>query len=455
MAATSPRFTQGNLDTLNALVESASSSLNETRRASLQAKPAAQGIKPLKPILDTEHTGILFTGNPHETVPRRLLLDNRLTPMERNAWQVFRLLLNDDGLTSFPTYEQLQPYLAASPFKVASRETVAKVLTTLRLTRWLSLAGRVRDEVTGQMKGNIYLLHDEPVSISEAMLLDRSYLELVGNSLEHASKSICQVAAFTLDEFARDPDVRDQRIPSRLDIIGDRIARQNGIKLTAQSGVPRQESELSSSDSELGEKHSELSQTSPVRNVPRPSSESEPIRKQGSSPPVRNPNSSSTCTNTNTDVCKSFVPRADAKAGYPPRFQALPLDQQRKAVLAMAPIADELREEVLAQWAARPETSMRNPFGYLLCMIEKARNGEFNLMTPPRPVANAAKLPAKPAQPPPAPHCPTDASRAIAQQEMAALMGMVRARNMNPVPRDERHCDSSGITVANRHQVII
>jgi len=430
MAVTSPRFTPGNLKTLNAVLDSASIALDETRRASpQQPKPAARGIKPLSPILDTEHTGILFTGNPHETVPRRLLLDNRLTPMERNAWQVFRLRLNDDGLTSFPTYEQLQPYLAASPFKVASRETVAKVLTTLRLTRWLSLAGRVRDEATGQMKGNIYLLHDEPVSISEAMLLDRSYLELVGNSLEHASKSICQVAAYTLEEFARDPDVRDQRIPSRLDIIGDRIARQRGSKLTAQSGAAFQKSEL-------GQQQSELSEISPVRNFSGPSSESEPIRKQGSSPSVRNPNSSSTCTNTTTDVCKSFVPRADAKAEYPPRFQALPSDQQRKAVLAMAPIADELREEVLAQWAARPETSMRNPFGYLLCMIEKARNGEFNLMTQPRPVATVAKTTARPAQSPPTPHCPTDASRAIAQQEMAALMGIVKARNMNPVPRD-------------------
>ena len=438
MAATSPRFTLGNLKTLNAVLDSASIALDESRRASTQQpKPTARGVKPLTPILETEHTGILFTGNPHETVPRRLLLDNRLTPMERNAWQVFRLLLNDDGLTSFPTYEQLQPYLAASPFKVASRETVAKVLTTLRLTRWLSLAGRVRDEATGQMKGNIYLLHDEPVSISEAMLLDRSYLELVGNSLEHASKSICQVAAYTLEEFARDPDVRDQRIPSRLDIIGDRIARQRGSKLTAQSGS-RHKSELGQSDSELGQQQSELSEISRVRNFSGPSSESEPIRKQGSSAPVRNPNSSSTCTNTTTDVCKSFVPRADAKAEYPPRFLTLPSDQQRKAVLAMAPIADELREEVLAQWAARPEATMRNPFGYLLCMIEKARNGEFNLMTQPRPapVAAVARTIARPEQPSPRPHCPSDASRAIAQQEMAALMGKVKARNMNPATRD-------------------
>jgi hypothetical protein len=32
----------------------------------------------------------------------KLFLDRRLTPLERNAWQVFRLMLNDDGVTAFP-----------------------------------------------------------------------------------------------------------------------------------------------------------------------------------------------------------------------------------------------------------------------------------------------------------------------------------------------------------------
>jgi hypothetical protein len=35
--------------------------------------------------------GFLYSGNRHESVPRALFLDRRLTPLERNAWQVFRL----------------------------------------------------------------------------------------------------------------------------------------------------------------------------------------------------------------------------------------------------------------------------------------------------------------------------------------------------------------------------
>src|SRR3546814_9049398 len=84
----------------------------------------------------TSGDGCLFSGNRHESVPRRLFLDRRLTPLERNAWQVFRLLLNDDGVTAFPTYEQLRPWLASMPCGAqASHETVARALTLLRLTR--------------------------------------------------------------------------------------------------------------------------------------------------------------------------------------------------------------------------------------------------------------------------------------------------------------------------------
>ena len=120
---------------------------------------ASQGPVALTTLLDaaarqvptaasgTAHNdGFLFSGNRHETVPRRLFLDTRLTPLERNAWQVFRLLLTGDGVTAFPTYDELRPYLASMPCTPnASYETVARALTLLRLTRWLSLVRRRRD----------------------------------------------------------------------------------------------------------------------------------------------------------------------------------------------------------------------------------------------------------------------------------------------------------------------
>ncbi len=424
MVATAQRFTPDTLPGLNTLLDRATASLQQQARDS-PSDSKRSASQPQSVGAPSEQAGILFTGNPHETVPRRLLLDNRLTPLERNAWQVFRLLLNDDGLTSFPTYEQLRPYLAASPFKLASRETVAKVLTTLRLTRWLSLAGRVRDEVTGQVKGNIYLLHDEPVSISEALLLDNSYLELLGNAMEHANKSIREVAAFTLEEFQRDPDVRDLKVPSRLDILQQRLGRQAWVS------KPSSESELSAQDSELSESPS-------VRNRPRPSSDSEHGGKPGLCGSVRNPNSCS--TSTNTTVFKSVVPRAsespgDQSVAYPAAFQALAYDHRQKIQVALSLISPELQNQVLEQWAQRCDRQvMRNPAGYLFGMIDRARNGEFNQFGQTgvgrdacgagrgesRAVSRQPEVVAQPKQP------PSDEARALARLAMADMMEIMR-----------------------------
>lgn len=139
------------------LVDRPSLSFNAARR-----RPAAPApTKDSNPASD----GFIYSGNRHESVPRALFLDRRLTPLERNTWQIVRMMLSDDGVTAFPTYDQLRPYLASTPCaEQASYETVARALTLLRLTRWLSLVRRRRDPKTGRIKGNLYVLHDEPLT---------------------------------------------------------------------------------------------------------------------------------------------------------------------------------------------------------------------------------------------------------------------------------------------------
>lgn len=369
-AGDSHRYNPSNLDALNALLNAAGAALKTARTDKPgAAKGERSPAKPLSPILEVEKAGIMFTGNPHEAVPRRLLLDNRLTPLERNAWQVFHLLLNDDGLTSFPTYEQLRPYLASSPFKVASRETVAKALTALRMTRWLSLGGCVRDEVTGQMKGNVYLLHDEPVSIAEAVLLDCGYLDLVNEGLGHTNKSVRDVAAHVVQEFHTDPFLQENTLPSHLERMQQRLTQQSWAKSLV--GLER------ASDSELSENESERSERASVRNRGEPSLDSELSRKPAVLSPVRNPNSSSTSTNTN--VCKNTVPQACEGLRLPEQFLLLAADQRRNAMVALGAIGPGLQQQVLDQWAARcASAEVRNPVGYLFGMVQKALRGEFN-----------------------------------------------------------------------------
>jgi hypothetical protein len=157
------------------------------------------------PAEDSLPDGFLYSGNRHESVPRALFFDRRLTPLERNAWQVIRLRLNDDGVTAFPTYEELRPLLSSMPCAAkASQETVARALNILRLTRWLSLVRRRRDRKTGRIQGNLYVLHDEPLTPFEAIQLDPEYLSLLSRALDHAAKSIRLVGQQVVRELGEE-----------------------------------------------------------------------------------------------------------------------------------------------------------------------------------------------------------------------------------------------------------
>lgn len=332
------------------------------------------------------YAGIIFSGNPHEAVPRRLLLDDRLTPLERNTWQVFRMLINGDGVTAFPTYDQLRPYLGMQPGKPASRETISKSLVTLRLTRWLSLGRRVRNDLSGQVQGNVYLLHDEPVSPAEAIELDKDYLQLLNQSMQHPNKAIREVAEIAWNEFAADPDV-GERLPTRLDKLVDRLC--------SQRLAPIEKERIDHQATEFGIRTQQTAAESPLSSDSEPcpnsrfmggglqSSESELSLNPQSSVSVRNPNSYSTYTNTYQDVCKSSVPvppeESDVSAGLLQAVHRLPPDQKQNALEALQKVPPELKPALLTQWVHRMESgSLRNPLGYLLTLVSSAVRGEFN-----------------------------------------------------------------------------
>ncbi|WYX24939.1 STY4528 family pathogenicity island replication protein [Achromobacter xylosoxidans] len=157
---------------------------------------------------------LLYSGTHHETVPRALLFDGRLTPLERNAWQLLRLQVSAEGVAAMRTYEQLRPHLASIPCGTqASHETIARALSVLRLTRWLSLVRRRRDPASGRLLGNVYVLHDAPLTPFEAMHLDAEYLGLVSQALRHASATVKRVSVQVLQEIAEDPLLQERTLP--------------------------------------------------------------------------------------------------------------------------------------------------------------------------------------------------------------------------------------------------
>ncbi len=320
--------------------------------------------------------GFLYSGNRHESVPRRLFLDRRLTPLERNAWQVFRLLLNDDGITAFPTYEQLRPWLASMPCGAqASHETVARALTLLRLTRWLSLVRRRRDPKTGRIQGNLYVLHDEPLTPFEAMQLDPDYLELVSQSLSHSAKTVQIVGLNTLQEIADDPLLQGRTLPSRLYVLAQRLQQDAPAKSYPQEGN-RHESEEGGSGL--------------LRNVEAPSSESEAGVKPASNGTLPNPKRDRTVREVSIKEVRTAEPvRGAQNLRLPQRFGQLKQEQQAGTLVALRQVDESLRQAVLDEWAARCNNQVvRNPAGYLFGIIQRAISGDF------KPWAGKSKGPA-------------------------------------------------------------
>ena len=346
------------------------------------APRGAAAASPAAPVSD----GFLYSGNRHESVPRALFLDRRLTPLERNAWQVLRLQLQSDGVTAFPTYDQLRPYLASMPCAAqASHETVARALTLLRLTRWLSLVRRRRDPKTGRILSNLYMLHDEPLTPFEAMQLDPDYLGLVGQALTHAAKAVQIVGMNTLREIAEDPMLNGRTLPTRLQVLAQRMARNEW----ADASYPQAPVDHESEEGQDGL----------LRNLEGPSSESEAGLKSAPDGSLRNPKEDRTVRMDRINQVRT-VPRAKSlqHLRLPERLLRLKDEQQSGAMVALQQVDESLRQAVLDEWDARcRKSAVRNPAGYLFGIIQKAMRGEFKAW------AGEGGSPSTPPAPPPRP----------------------------------------------------
>ncbi|WP_440819718.1 STY4528 family pathogenicity island replication protein [Pseudomonas aeruginosa] len=429
---------------ISTLLDSASGHLEahlyKKRLAAESGEPLAQ-----------QYSGIIFSGNPHETVPRRLLLDKRLTPLERNCWQVFRLLINDDGLTAFPTYEQLRPYLGMQPGKIASRETIAKALKVLRLTRWLSLGRRLRNDLNGQVQGNVYILHDEPVSPAEALELDPDYMQLLSQSTGDSNRAIREIGQVTWREFRDDPDV-GRRLPTHLEKLEGRLNHQQWAIDSQLEADPAAEfgirtlpdlphSTLSSD--------AELSETSGKQCALPLSSDAEPRQNPPSTPLVRMPNSYSTYTYKQGSVCKKPVQprtREEAHPNWQGLLHTLEAEQRIQAVSALRRVSEELRLPIIEQWRHRCSGgTVGNPFGYLMTLIQRAVQGKFNASWAPEEPAERTIPAAERPNRAPAPPSPTTPKQHQVQMRgdtrtgsevLSRLKDLIRPRHGSSVPSE-------------------
>jgi hypothetical protein len=315
-------------------------------------------------------SGLLFTGNIHDAFPRRLLLDTRLSSLDKMAWMMIRLYAQQNEGAIFPTYDELQLQLAAPGKGKASRETVSRVLLMLRLTGWLSLCKRVRDS-KGRVRGNIYAQHDEPLTACDADVFDPLWLDVVAEACHNKNQTISMTARNLISEIQNDPAMRHYhshlaQIASRLDAV--QTPRQMAQQVAVMQG----------SGAEPGENKAELSENShgseaepSHKNVSGvPDSVIEPSVKSGRSGTVREPNHKYVRNITQSVKKNTYV--------LPDWFaELISHDDQLSLVSQLQRLPDEQASCILTSLSqCNPP---RNPTAWMLSMLKKARDGKLKI----------------------------------------------------------------------------
>jgi hypothetical protein len=323
----------------------------------------------------------------------RLMVDNRLTPLDRNMWQVFKFLTTEKNGVAFPKYMELQPYVATIAYgKRASKETVARAITILRLTRWITLINKERDE-NGQILGCLYLIHEEPVTVAETCEVDEEYTDLVSASLTHPNKSVRLCA----EGAASDVEASDGHIPTRLEVIAHLVAERRKKKPTklehhrpwksvetepgskTLGSVSELGKNLLGSDSELRQKS--LGSKSELRKKSL-GSNSEPSKKPTKTDRVRIPNQVqySTVLSTNTSTVRTVLFGGGTIELHWPTVLRLSETEEREILNALAGLTPDVQQQVLDEAASRiAGGKIRRHSGYLFSIISKAKTGTFKL----------------------------------------------------------------------------
>ncbi|ECI4153299.1 helix-turn-helix domain-containing protein [Salmonella enterica subsp. salamae] len=387
-----------------------------------------------------ERNGLLFTGNIHDAYPRALILDMRLSPLDKMCWIMIRqYALQNDGAI-FPSYDELQKLLSSPGSGQASRDTVSRALTMLRLTGWLSLCKRVRDN-GGRVRGNIYAQHDEPVSAKDAEMFDPGWLDMVGKACQHKYREVSDTAFHVLHGILDDPMMRHRH--SRMTEIAERLTRPSKVGDVART---HQNPGTGLSLNSIKNEHKSLSpvnRPSSERGEKSPSPDSRLSLKSDSYDRVRQPDCNNVRSFTQSVIKKTYVsPQIgkNAVAGIPEGFvwpdglqSILPeseqpmLAQQLNQLAQKLPVqAEQIALSVVNGWHQK---RISNPVGYLLTTLRQARAGLYRLEPAvTQPVKSRSVVPTEPSAAGKIPTCSAEADVPAGQEVVKAMVEQIRQR---------------------------
>lgn len=305
-----------------------------------------------------------YTPQAHEalfTTPTALMLDVRLTPLERNGWQVLRMLRAADGRSSLANLAQLRRYLTSTPLgQRAGYETAWRVLTVLRLTGWISLVGQHRDPLTGHVLSELYEVHESALPFHRACELDAGLPQLLQVCIDHENNQVGRIALHIRDALES--------------TVNDNIQTEGGDDdPPPPSTPPSQQQPMGtqvSSSVGSGDKPSVPQQTERVRQTMQ----------------CHSPTYKELKYKKNT-----YVPRAQTREPAPTRAheRGVPLslppclaraadDQRRDMQTALRRLPRQVGQEVLQELEARHrDGGVRNVVAYLFALIRRVGQGEF------------------------------------------------------------------------------
>lgn len=373
--------------------------------------------------------GLLFLGNWQDAFPRLLVTDPVLEPVDKLTWQVIRIHVTAPGsVTAFPSYESISNYT-----NIKSNHTIARALAILRATRWLSLCARVRNS-NGRYLGNIYVLHDEPITLGDAMYLDSEYMSFLQGSTEHNHprvRKIAQSVIATIQELidtGRDPmgeRIHTRSYERRISMAGhlqhvqepslflsertdffaisDPLIKQlagtgrdlpgDGQNLPTEGEQSSPVQKLHTADKEdsahVQETHTgERQQNPPVQNLHTgDKDDSDPVQEMHS---VKNPHTDTRSSSSNKYITTTTTERHPTHAResdqtelhFPPN---LTVNERNLVLMYLHRVDQAHQQDVLDEWhgrllsAERRANPIDNPIGYLAGLCRRVGSGEFQI----------------------------------------------------------------------------
>ena len=346
------------------------------------------------------------------TTPASLMLDARLTPLERNGWHVLRMLRSAEGISPLANLGQLRRYLTSTPLGLrAGYETARRVLVVLRLTGWISLVGQHRDPLTGHVLSELYQVQESALHFQQACALDASLPALLQASIGHENNQVDRVAVHIQATLAQAPEAASM-------VAHDQRHDDDDLPPTPPSQANEAADPLPlSGDSAGGTLVPQ--QTGHARHM---------TAEQGSTYKAYMYKKERTYR-----AREGEGHSASQSVSLPPCLSNAQADQQKDVQAALRRLPPQQRQEVLDELQARSQSgTVRNVVAYFFALVKRVFAGEFRLWAG-RKETSAAPRPAedRPAGVPRNEHRPEPtappASRETALAHIANIRKMLNA----------------------------